>query len=156
MKNFFQPGGACCGQIDRHFLRKFIFRAQWKTLSPKCKVSSHEMNPNFWFRQGGERFESQQVGGGGEVPRLENCIQHFCPLFPLLMDPPWSSLIIGDSLSLNGSPGLWPEKMQKCVDHTTLCHTVVEMVGDHCRPSYGHHQSKKLVKYKIKPKRLPL
>ena len=72
----------------------------------------------------------------------------------LLMDPPWSSLIIGDSLSLNGSPGLWPEKMQKCGDHTALCHTVVEMVGDHCRPSYGHHQSKKLVKYKIKPQKL--
>ena len=48
----------------------------------RSKVSSHEMNPNFWFRQEGERFESQQVGGGGEVARLQNCIQHFCPLFP--------------------------------------------------------------------------
>ena len=72
------------------------------------------MNPIFWFRREKRDLKSQRGGEGGGVPGVQNCIHHFCPQLPS-NGPPWSSLIIGDSLSLNGSPGLWREKMQKSV-----------------------------------------
>ena len=74
------------------------------------------------------------------LSRVESCFKNFCPLLPP-NGPPWSSLIIGESLSLNGSPGLWSSK--KCEKVAPV------VVRDHCRPSYGHQQSKKVVEFLI-------
>ena len=135
----------------------YISSSRWKVLPAKCKVSSHEMNPIFWFRREKRDLKSQRggEGGGGGVHGVQNCIPTFLPPLP----PNGPPLVILDhwrfSLPLNGSPGCGGKmkksaqcgfsSLQKCGQLSV----VRRVVGDHCRPSNGHQQSNKLAEYKI-------
>ena len=123
-KNFLTRS-APCSQIDRHFLQKFIFQAHGGKFSqPSVKFQAMKWIPFFGFAERREIWKASGMVKVVVVVCMECKIasQHFCPL-SLLMDPPWSSLIIGDSLSLWMDHRVVAEKWKK----------VHSVVSAHCK-----------------------
>ena len=156
-KNFLTRS-APCSQIDRHFLQKFIFQAHGGKFSqPSVKFQAMKWIPFFGFAERREIWKASGMVKVVVVVCMECKIasQHFCPLLP----PNGPPLVILDhwrfSLPLNGSPGCGGKmkksaqcgfsSLQKCGQLSV----VRRVVGDHCRPSYGHQQSNKLAEYEI-------
>ena len=139
LEKVFLTPGASCDQIDPHVLWIFILQAQRKTHTPKCKVSKGMKWVPFLV-PGQERFERFETQRGGV---WQNC-KIASKTFPSLLPPngtlghPWSLEILS----------LWMDH-QVCGRRKNVKKVAPVVVRDHCRPSYGHQQSKKVVEFLI-------